>query len=230
MADRTAFAILLLAAAASGGAAAPLHRAAAPAARTAHHAAPSVVGRYRLRAGPDTASELALLPDGRFQFALAEGALDLQAEGRWTSDGRTVILNTEPRPTPPVFAPGAVARSDAAPLTIKVTNAEGRGLALVDLRLGFADGHVEEGYTQDEGWHLDAGDPQGVRWVELSVRMYDLPWQRFPLDPAAGNDFTFVLTPNDLGVQDFRDTPLAITPAGLEMIGPGGTGLFVRQR
>ena len=32
------------------------------------------------------------------QAALEGGALDLQAEGRWTSDGRNVILNTEREP------------------------------------------------------------------------------------------------------------------------------------
>src|SRR4051812_47067610 len=54
----------------------------------------AAAGHYRLHAGPDTASELELLPDGRFRFFLAEGAVDLHAEGRWTSDGRTVVLNT----------------------------------------------------------------------------------------------------------------------------------------
>jgi len=59
--------------------------------------------------------------------------------------------------------------------------------------------------------------------------MYGLPPQRFPLDGAAGNAFSFTLTPNDLGVQDFRDTPLAITREGLVLHLLGGSGTYVRQ-
>jgi hypothetical protein len=189
----------------------------------------AAAGHYRLQGQHDTASELALLPNGHFQFSFAAGALDLVAQGRWTSDGHVVTLNTEPRPAPAVFSAGPVARS-GGPLLIKVTNPAGRGLALVDLRLGFADGHVVEGYTQDDGWELtEGGDRSGARWVELTLRMYGLPPHRFPLDPAAGNEFTFVLTPNDLGVQDFHDTILPITRQGLILNLLGGSGVYARE-
>jgi hypothetical protein len=202
-----------------------------PAGRHLGHAA--LVGIYRLQGGPDTVSALELQADGHFRFIFAAGALDLMAEGRWTSDGRSVILNTEPRPVPPVFSAGPVRRSADAPLAIRVANPAGRGLALIDLRVGFADGHVVQGYTQDEGWRPDDEDhvdPAQARWVELSLGMYGLPPQRFALDPAVGNDFAFTLTPNDLGTQDFRDASLAITREGLVLTLLGGSGTFVRQR
>jgi hypothetical protein len=218
--------LLLLAAAgtafASASSAATERPAAAPAPRRSHAA---LVGVYRLRGGPDTVSGLRLLANGRFQFGFSAGAIDLSAEGRWTSDGRTVILNTDPRPVPPVFSAGSVLRSGDAPLVVRVTSPAGRGLALVDLRLGFADGHMVEGYTQDDGWRLDDGEkPAAARWVELSLHMYGLPPQRFPLDPGAGNVFAFTLTPNDLGVQDFRDTALVVTRDGLILSLLGGSG------
>ena len=206
---------------------------------TANTAAPApsgpgnvaAAGHYRLRGGPDTASELDLLPTGRFRFVLAAGAVDLRAEGRWTSDGRTVVLNTEPRPRPATFTPGPVTRSDESPITVLVNGPNGRGIAGIDLKMGFADGRVIESYTQEYGWNYDQEGPAGVpRWVELSLRMYNLPPRRFLLDAAAGNKFTFTLVPNDLGVQDFHDTQLEITPEGLAMTGPGGIGVYARER
>lgn len=191
--------------------------------------AAALAGHYRLRGGPDSVSELLLLPEGRFRFGFSAGNLDLAAEGRWTSDGRFVILNTEPRPTPPAFTAGPVSHS-GGPLLIKVTDPNGRGLTSIDLRLGFADGHQVEGYTQSGGWQLsEGGDRNAARWVELSLGGYGLPPRRFPLDPAAGNEFTFILTPNDLGVQDFRDAPLTITSEGLVLSLLGGSGTYVRD-
>jgi hypothetical protein len=224
--------LLLLAAAGTAPAQAPhAARAHAAAAAVPHRLGQrALVGLYRLRSGPDTVSGLMLLANGRFRFGFSAGALDLSAEGRWTSDGHSITLNTEPRPTPAVFSAGPVSHS-GGPLLVKVTNPAGRGLSLIDLRLGFADGHVVEDYTQDDGWQLtEGGDASAVRWVELTIGIYGLPPRRFPLDPAAGNEFTFVLTPNDLGVRDFHDTVLLITRAGLVLSLMGGTGVYARER
>jgi hypothetical protein len=223
MISRASLACLLLVAAVSAASARPA------ATRAAAHVRPvAVAGTYRLHQH-DSASELALLPNGHFRFFFAAGALDLAAEGRWTSDGHNVILNTEPTPVPPAFAAGPVSRGEE-PLSIKVTNPSGRGLALIDIRLGFADGHVVEGYTQDDGWRLtEESDAGAARWVELTIGMYGLPPQRFPLDPAAGNEFAFILTPNGLGVQDFHDTVLPITREGLVLNLLGGSGTYVRE-
>ena len=109
-------ALLLLACLASSwpaGAAPPVH----------HRAGPiTLAGIYRLRGGPDTVSALELQGNGHFRFIFAAGALDLMAEGRWTSDGHSVILDTEPRPVPPVFSAGPVVHNAEAPFTIRVNN------------------------------------------------------------------------------------------------------------
>jgi hypothetical protein len=228
--NRIALAPLLLLAAACTGAAAPAGDNAAAAAAPTGPGNVAAAGRYRLEGGPDTASGLELLPSGRFRFFLSAGALDLRAEGRWTSDGRTVVLNTEPRPTAATFTPGPASRTDEAPLVVLVNGPGGHGIAGIDLKMGFADGRELEGYTQDYGWHYVEDDhPPVPVWVELSLGMYGLPPHRFPLDAAAGNKFTFTLVPNDLGVQDFRDAALQVTPAGLVMSGPGGTGVYARE-
>lgn len=230
----TAIAALLLAACGSASADAPngtlqANAAGKPEAIAGNPGNLAAVGRYRMQGPPDEVSGLELTPDGHFRFGLSAGAVDAQAEGRWTSDGRTVILNTEPRPNPPTFTPGLVSRGEA-PLSILVSGPNGRGLALIDVRVGFADGSVLEGYTQDYGWQPQAdarvGEP---RWVELSLRMYEIPPRRFPLDPSAGNVFAFTFAPNDIGVLDFRDQVLEIAPAQLVMLRGGGRTIYVRE-
>lgn len=52
-------------------------------------------GHYYLRGVMETGSELMLRPDGRFQWYLVYGALDLFAEGRWQEKDNTVILTSE---------------------------------------------------------------------------------------------------------------------------------------
>jgi hypothetical protein len=191
----------------------------------------AAAGRYRGHAGPDVAAQLELRPDGRFRFMLAAGSLDAHAEGRWTSDGHIVTLNTEPRPTPPGFAAGPVSRTDEHPLSILVNGPGGRGIASIDVRVGMADGRVVEGYTQDYGWQPSAGEEAGTpRWVELSALVHGVPLRRFALDAAAGNAFTFTLIPNDLGVADFHDTEAEITPGGLSLPFMGAPLPFVREQ
>ena len=42
--------------------------------------------------------------------------------------------------------------------------------------------------------------------------IYQLKSQRFAIDVSKGNELTFVLTPNDLGVVDFSAMPVDVTP------------------
>lgn len=191
----------------------------------------AAAGRYRGNAGPDVSAQLELRPDGRFRFLLAAGSLDAHAEGRWTSDGPIVTLNTEPRPTAPAFAAGPVSRTEEYPLSILVNGPGGRGIASIDVRVGMADGRVLEGYTQDYGWQPSAGEEVGTpRWVELSALVHGVPLRRFALDAAAGNSFTFTLIPNDLGVADFHDTEAAMTAEGISLPFMGAPLPFVREQ
>jgi hypothetical protein len=194
-------------------------------------AAPSdgPAGRYRLAGGPDTAAEIVLNPDGRFEFGLAEGALDASATGRWTREGGHILLTTDPKPVAPVVSAGPVARSADASLSLKVVWPDGRGVALVDFRIRFADGSVEEGYTQDYGWSLPPGDARVPRSVELAVPMYGLASPAFALDASQGNAFSFVLSPNDLGRVDFSREPLDIGERGLVMHHNGAAMTFLRE-
>jgi hypothetical protein len=53
------------------------------------------VGHYYLRGVMETGSELLLRANGRFQWYLVYGALDLFAEGRWQEKDGVVLLTAE---------------------------------------------------------------------------------------------------------------------------------------
>lgn len=188
-----------------------------------------LAGRYRLTGEQDIASELRLTDDGRFQYFLMAGALDEQAEGRWSQDGAKLRLATDPRPVPPSFSPGPSSRSTEAPLSLKVSWPDGRGIAGVDFRIGFDAGEPVTSYTQEDGWTLAAEERRVPRWIELAVPMHGLVSPRFPIDIASGNALTFILTPNDLGRIDFQDLPIDVDDENIVVHRFGQKLVYVRQ-
>lgn len=172
-------------------------------------------GTYRLVGEQDVASGLQLRKDGRFQYFLSAGALDEQASGNWRVSEGLVVLATEPKPVPPVFERGPSARSEEAALAVKVSSPKGRGIAGVDLRIGFDQGPPVEDYTQEDGWALPAQEKRTPRWIELAVPMHGLASPRFPIDLAAGNKLAFTLVPNDLGTFDFAGVRVEVKDKAL---------------
>ncbi|MGZ8343381.1 MAG: hypothetical protein ACXW27_07265 [Allosphingosinicella sp.] len=172
-------------------------------------------GTYRLVGEQDVASGLRLRADGRFQYFLIAGALDEEAEGRWSAARGMVILATEPKPVPPVFEARPSTRTEAAALSVKVSSPRGGGIAGVDLRIGFDEGVPVEDYTQEDGWTLPADEKRTPRWIELKVPMHDIASPRFPIDLAAGNALAFTLIPNDLGKFDFTGVRIEVADKAL---------------
>jgi hypothetical protein len=181
----------------------------------------SPAGTYRLVGEQDAASGLALKRNGHFRYFLIYGALDEEAEGRWSVADGVVTLVTEPKPVPPAFSRRPSAKSDSAPLTVRVSWPDGRGVALVDLRIGFDEGPPVDGYTQEDGWSLPAEERRIPRWIELKVPMHDFTSPRFPIDLAAGNALAFTLTPNDLGKFDFEGIRIEVEPGALIVLRGG---------
>lgn len=170
----------------------------------AAHAEQGLIGRYRLAEGPDVAGELVVARDGTFQYALAAGALDESAQGRWRIvDGKTCLF-TEPKPVAPQFAKAAPLAVDGATPTLLVTWPDGRGIAGVDFRIGFDTGEPAEGYTQTYGWSMRGDDIRTPRWVELSVSMYQLVSGQMAIEDKDQGTVRIILTPNDLGVVNFE--------------------------
>lgn len=55
-----------------------------------------LAGHYYFGGVREVGSELRLMPNGRFQWYLSYGAMDQQAEGAWTREGRQVVLQADP--------------------------------------------------------------------------------------------------------------------------------------
>jgi hypothetical protein len=182
----------------------------------------SPAGDYRLVGEQDVASGIRLKPDGRFQYFLSAGALDEQAEGRWSAAGGVVALVTEPKPVSPLFRQSDPRKTDSAAVTIQVSSPEGHGIAGVDLRIGFDDGAPIDAYTQEDGWSLPAEERRTPRWIELSVPIHGLVSPRFPIDLAAGNTLAFTLIPNDIGVLDFAGVTVSVEEKALIVERGGG--------
>ena len=194
-------------------------------------AAPSPVGHYRLAGVHDAAAELVVRADGRFGYALAYGALDEEATGRWRRVRNHILLTTVPKPVPAAFAPGKAAHTADAALALHATWPNGRGIPGMEFKVEFESGAPLEDYiNNDEGWNLPREETRKPVAVTLGMAMYGLVSQRFPIDVAKANDLTFVLTPHDLGHYDFEDTPLEIGRGKLVWQRNGTALEFVRDR
>lgn len=74
------------------------------------------VGHYYLQGVMETGSELLLEADGRFQWYLSVGALDLFAAGTWAESNNGIILTAQKAkdmPDPPFAQLTLTARDDA---------------------------------------------------------------------------------------------------------------------
>jgi hypothetical protein len=180
--------------------------------------AASPIGRYRLRDGPDVASELVLKADGSFDYGLAAGSLDEAATGRWRRRGGAILLTTRPRPIPPVFSAGAATKNGSSPLIVHVTAPDGHGMAGIDFRVDFDSGPPIRDYTHsDDGWSLDPAEHRRPVAISLAIPIYGLVSPPFPIEIARANERSFILTPHDMGRIDFEDLVLDILPGKLVM-------------
>lgn len=173
-----------------------------------------LTGMFVAAAGPDTASALEISEDGKFRYMLSEGAVDESAEGRWTCDNGTLRLNTTPTPKAPQFTLGKVEQDASKAFSISVTWPNGRGIAGVDFILELDSGAPITDYTQSSGWSgdLDGRKPRALR---VSEPFYGTASPVFPLSGDAGQQVEIILTPNDMGKADFRDTLVTQDGSGL---------------
>jgi len=173
---------------------------------------------------------LELKEDGRFRYALDYGAVSETAEGKWTSDGKTVRLTSEPMPRAPAFE---IVRDDPAPV----------GELWVDFQdPGFSWGGPLEMLLTVEGEKaLLRGEPDtsgrvhagGKRILAIQpiVPVYEQFGAPLPLSPDRGHKIIVRFLPNDLGKARFSNQPMTIdgdalvieryeTPIRFKRVGP----------
>lgn len=190
---------------------------------------PDPVGRYRAAAGPDLASELVIEANGHFEYVLYYGALDEHAAGHWTRADGGIRLYTDPKPVPAAFALDAPSKTGDAKFSLLVAWPDGRGIAGIDFRIGFASGDPITGYTQEDGWSLSPDEQRSPTWIELVEPIHGVSSPRFPIDLEKGNALHFTLTPNDIDVFDFQGTPVDVEAGALVMHRNGAMLKYVRQ-
>ncbi len=187
------------------------------------------VGRFRAAAGPDLASELVIKADGHFAYILSYGALDEHAAGHWVRADTGIRLYTDPKPVPASFALDPPSKTGEAKLSLLVAWPDGRGIAGIDFRIGFASGDPITGYTQEDGWSLSPDEQRSPTWIELVEPIHGVSSPRFPIDLEKGNALHFTLTPNDIDVFDFQGTPVDVEAGALVMHRNGAMLKYVRQ-
>ena len=190
------------------------------------------VGQWRAVEGPDLASRLELTADGHFQYFLAYGALDEEAKGRWTRDGATVRLTTEPKPKPSTItlATASPQETKGAPLSLIVLAPDAKpdeGIAGIDFRIEFDRGAPLEGYTQYYGWQAETLDGRVPLWVQLFEPIHGLASARYAI-PAGTRSLVFLFQPNDYGVVDFNASAATVEDGRLTLQYRGGQLHYVR--
>lgn len=186
------------------------------------------VGEYSLAEGPDVGGGLLIRGDGRFQYMLAAGALDEQAEGRWEVRGDMVCLTTDPKPVPPAMEKGALVEVEGAVPTLLVTWPNGKGIPGVDFTIGFDSGDPAEDYTQVYGWTMPEDDKRVPRWVEVREPIYGVTAPRYELTEADRGKLRVIIVPNDMGVVDFDGACAEKTERGVTLHRAEGDMRFVR--
>jgi hypothetical protein len=167
----------------------------------------SYAGLYEIRQ-MEVAGGLELKTNGKFRYVLSYGAVDEQAEGDWTFDGKTVRLTSNPMPKPPSFE---LVRDDPAPkgqLWMTFDKSSFNWTGRVDA-IATAEGMSGKGLvTASAGdGRIDTGG-RILTSIEPLVPVYAIPGGVVRLSPDRGHRLLFRFHSNDLGSAIFEGQEL----------------------
>jgi hypothetical protein len=177
----------------------------------------------------EVAAALELKPDGHFRYALSYGAVDEEAEGDWTFDGKAVRLTSNPMPKAPSFE---LVRDDPAP----------KGELSMTLEdPGFAWGHGLEALARaesnrlfeisaDDSGHVDLTGRPPVQAIAPEMPVYGPTGQLFPLSTDRGHRLLFRFHANDLGKARFDPQEVRLNGTDLVMDRYDTSFRFVKVR
>lgn len=175
---------------------------------------PSVAGLYQSQQ-MEVGAALELQKNGHFRYQLDYGAVSEQAEGDWTSDGKTVRLTTKPTPKLPSFE---LVRDDPAPKGDLMLTVEPPGFGADGYRIDAVAVDADSGekgmVTTDSDGHVEAGSHK-LSSIDPMVPVYGTVAGHFPLSADRGHHLVLRFHANDLGRAPFEGEPLTVTPQGL---------------
>ena len=177
----------------------------------------------------EVAAGLELRADGHFRYALSYGAVDEQAEGDWTFDGKVVRLTSNPMPRAPSFE---LLRDDPAPkgeLSMKLEDP------------GFEWGHGLEAFAKaesnrlfeisaDDSGHVDLNGKPPIEAIAPEMPVYGPTGQMFPLSADRGHRLLFRFHRNDLGKVRFDHQEVRVNGTDLVMDRYDTSFRFVKVR
>ena len=177
--------------------------------------ASAVAGEYCLAGVREVGSCIRLSAGGKFEYFLAYGAYDENAEGTWQLDRGDVVVDTPPYDKRPGFAFKRLDPGDAIEVVVE---RNGQRLNLINVRARCG-GRTVAGITGTSSHPLRC--PSAPTSLELGIDLYSVPLQRVDIPRAAGTGkvYVFDFDPGDLGRRRFSAERLKIETEGrLRMI------------
>ena len=175
----------------------------------------------------EMAAGLELLADGRFRYALAYGALDEEAAGKWTLWGDRVLLTSDPV-TAPRFVPVSQTRGAPGVLRVDLDLPKGLSRQYFDALISKAGGQAERKQLTEDGLSLRFAAAEAPTTIRLSLQMFEVVSGPVRLDANSGYSVRFRFEPNDIGKVSFQATPLRVVNGELLLDRHGRTIRFQR--
>jgi hypothetical protein len=162
----------------------------------------------------EVAAGLELKANGRFRYALSYGALDEEAQGKWTVGDRGVLLTSD-HVVPPRFVLVSQTKGPDGALKIDLEAPKGLSLQYFSALIGTKDGKARVEQLSDDGlsWSFTNDNPPIA--IRLALPVFEVASDPLKLDPNLGFSLRYRFEPNDLGKADFEATPLKMVDGEL---------------
>jgi hypothetical protein len=162
----------------------------------------------------EVAAGLELKPDGRFHYALSYGALDEEAQGKWTVRDGAVLLTSD-HVVPPRFVLVSQTKGPEGALKIDLDAPKGLSQQYFSALIATKDGKAQVEQFSDDGlsWSFTNDNPPIA--IRVGLPVFEVASDPLKLDPSAGFSLHYRFEPNDLGKADFEATPLKVVDGEL---------------
>jgi hypothetical protein len=189
---------------------------------------PALAGVYRSQQ-MEVGAALELKKDGHFRYQLDYGAVSEQAEGDWTSDGKTVWLTANPMPKPPSFE---LVRDDPAPKGELYLTLEDPGFEWGHPLYALAADESKQAFEveADDSGRVDLSGKPPVAMVAPEMPVFGPTGDVFKLSSDRGHKLLFRFHRNDLGKARFDSEPLVVSGKALLLERYDTTFRFVKVR
>jgi hypothetical protein len=188
----------------------------------------NVAGMYETRQ-MEVAAALELKPDHHFRYALTYGAVDEEAQGTWTFDGKTVRLTSVPMPKAPSFE---LVRDDPAPKGELYLTLEDPGFEWGHPLYALAADESKQAFEvqADDSGRVDLSGKPAVAMIAPEMPVFGPTGDVFKLSQDRGHKLLFRFHRNDLGKARFDREAVRLDGKALLLERYDTTFRFVKVR